>query len=215
MEALRSIHVIEGKPTLSAEFMLARAIQAGVTHQWLASSAKEARIRLRRPGFEPFELAFTMAEAEAAGVTRKDNWRKYPAAMLRARCISAAIRAFCPDVLGAGFYTPEEMGAETDESGTPILVESAPANARGAAPRGPEAPLQPEPQPEPERPKAPARVGHCKTADELRAWIAAHWPTVLRERGPEAAAVVVRHAESIGVDPSEADVWLGEATPSE
>jgi hypothetical protein len=37
-------------------------------------------------------------------------WQKYPDAMLRARCISAAARLAFPDIIG-GMYTPEEIGA--------------------------------------------------------------------------------------------------------
>src|SRR5689334_13297072 len=43
MEAMRSIHVIEGRPTMSADLMLARAIRSGIVVTWIKASATEAR----------------------------------------------------------------------------------------------------------------------------------------------------------------------------
>lgn len=37
----------------------------------------------------------------------KDNWRKFPREMLKARCMATYIRALCPEALG-GMYTQEE-----------------------------------------------------------------------------------------------------------
>jgi len=42
------------------------------------------------------------------------NWRKYPKSMLRARCVGFGLRALGE---GDGSYTPDELGAVTNESG--------------------------------------------------------------------------------------------------
>jgi hypothetical protein len=60
---------------------------------------------------------FTMEEAKQAGVAGKDNWRKYPKAMLFARALSAGVRAHCPDVSVCPVYVPEELGADVNEEG--------------------------------------------------------------------------------------------------
>lgn len=112
MESMRSIHIVDGKPTMAADLMLARAIRAGIKPTWIEQSAKMAALRLERPGFRAHEHRFTWAEAEAAELTKKDNWRKYPAEMVRARTVAAAMRAYCPDVLGSGVYSPDELEAE-------------------------------------------------------------------------------------------------------
>jgi outer membrane biosynthesis protein TonB len=44
---------------------------------------------------------WTMERAKKAGLTT-DNWRKYPEAMLFARCLSSGIRSYCPDALSVG-----------------------------------------------------------------------------------------------------------------
>lgn len=107
MAALAGLHMVEGKVFVSAELMLAVAIGRGVRAQWVHTDGARARVRLSRRGFEPFEMEWTIAQAKAAGLAGKQNWTKYPDAMLRARCLSAALRAFCPDVT-AGVYSDDE-----------------------------------------------------------------------------------------------------------
>ena len=130
MESIRAIHIIEGKPTMSAELMLARARRAGVRTRWLETSATVARLAVMVPGDTEWQvMAWTWEDAQRAGVAGKDNWKRHPAAMLRARCTSAAMRAFCPEYLGAGVYessSGELTGGEPIEA-VAVRVEAAPA----------------------------------------------------------------------------------------
>lgn len=83
-------------------------------------------------------MDWDMTRAKAAGLGGKDNWKKYPRQMLRARVISDGVRGVYPAVL-QGFYTPEEVqdfapSAPVAATATPIedrpkrkKVESAPA----------------------------------------------------------------------------------------
>jgi hypothetical protein len=119
MQSLRMLHVIEGKPGMSAELILARFRQAGGRYRWLEKTDKCARIQLVAPGnpddwAEEFE--FTIEEARRAEVTGKQNWKKYPAAMLRARVASLAVRAVAPEV-SAGLHDPDELGADVNDRG--------------------------------------------------------------------------------------------------
>ena len=61
---------------------------------------------------------FTREMAKQAGLAG-DNWSKYPAAMLRARCISAVCKMAFQESL-TGVYEPEELGADVEvtEDGT-------------------------------------------------------------------------------------------------
>lgn len=135
MQALSHIHIVEGKPTISSELMVALVQRAGHKLRVLKTTASECVVQgVRRDDPEyPQELAFTMADAEAAGVAKKQNWRNYPAAMLRARAISALCRYAFADVLMGASYTPEELGAEVDEEGQ-VLEAEEPAKPGGAAP---------------------------------------------------------------------------------
>lgn len=109
MAALRSIHVIKGKPVLSADGMVAVALSSGNAEYFrcVESNDQIATYETKRKGApEPQRLSFTMAEAKAAKLGG-DNWSKYPAAMLRARAKAALCRDAYPDAL-AGVYIHEE-----------------------------------------------------------------------------------------------------------
>jgi len=109
-ESLSQVTLIKGRPTVGAAAQLAIIQRAGVRTRWIESTDRVARLRLTLPwDDEPVETAYTMDEAKAAGLTGSDNYRKHAAAMLRARCITTAIRMHCPGLIGGAIYDPEEI----------------------------------------------------------------------------------------------------------
>ena len=110
MQALRQINVIQGKPTMAAELMLALAYQRipGFRYAVVKSTAQECVCQFERPGHKPYQHTFTLADAAALGLSGKQNWHTQPATMLRWRCISSGLRLVAPDAI-AGVYTPEEL----------------------------------------------------------------------------------------------------------
>jgi hypothetical protein len=191
MQALRSVYVINGRPLISADLMLSLAIRAGVRPQWIEQTAEVARLRLTRPGFEPHEHAFTIEEAKRAKLSG-DNWQKYPAAMLRARCLSAAMRAYCPDVIGSGVYVEGEIEpvAAVDREPAPV-VRSAPQSIEDAIIEA-EASCAAEPPVEQPKRKG-SKPEDCDSREALEAWLAQHGVEVLR-RGESAIKRVVAQA---------------------
>ncbi len=146
MLALRQIHVIEGKPTLAAELQLALFRRRGGRFKWVTTTAKMAVLDVAAPGEQlddASQFSFTIEEAEAAGLLGKGNWRKYPAAMLRARVAALAIRAVAPEV-SMGLYDPDELGGETNEAGE---IEHWPEAKSFSANYGHEKPTTPKPVP--------------------------------------------------------------------
>jgi hypothetical protein len=121
MMSLRTIHLIDGKVGLDASLQLGLMLRAGVRSQWVESTDERAVLRLTRPGFAPHEQVYAIGDAKAAGLAGKQNWQRHPKAMLRARCVSAAARAYAPDVL-TGVYTPDEL--EEIGERAPVHVES-------------------------------------------------------------------------------------------
>jgi hypothetical protein len=103
MQSLRSIHVIEGKPSCSADLILAlckRRPEVCRYFRLVRSDATVATYETLRDGRPaPTTLSFTIEQAKSASLTGKDNWKKYPEAMLRARCIAALARAVYPDLV--------------------------------------------------------------------------------------------------------------------
>ena len=106
--AMRDYHVIQGRPALKADAMLARFQQAGGSLHWKVYTDREVTGNFSHPQGGSLEVTWTMEQAKKIGITTKDNWAKYPRAMLRARCLSEGIRAVYPGVV-VGVYTPEEV----------------------------------------------------------------------------------------------------------
>jgi len=121
MAAITGVHVIEGKPSASAALISALVRRAGhklrVTGNDQQATAQI--VRADDPDFV-FECTWTLARAEQAGLTRKQVWKSYPAAMLKARAITEVAREACEEALSGMHYTPEELGANVDSEGVPV-----------------------------------------------------------------------------------------------
>jgi hypothetical protein len=106
--AVRDFHIIQGRPTLKADAMLARFQQAGGKVEWNVYTDQEVTGTFSHPAGGSLKLTWTFAQAKSIGLTSKDNWKNYPRAMLRARCISEGIRTVFPGCV-VGTYTPDEV----------------------------------------------------------------------------------------------------------
>lgn len=106
--AVRDFHIIQGRPTLKADAMMARFQQAGGKVEWNVYTDQEVTGTFSHPAGGSLKLTWTFAQAKSIGLTGKDNWKNYPRAMLRARCISEGIRTVFPGCV-VGTYTPEEV----------------------------------------------------------------------------------------------------------
>lgn len=126
-QALRAFHVLKGKPTLSADGMVAACLARGVCEYFRPVEVTEqsATWETRRVGCEPVRYTFTMADAERAGLL-SDMYRRHPKRMLSARCKAYLARDVYPEVL-MGLVTEDEA----DEIATP---RSAPRTAQRPAP---------------------------------------------------------------------------------
>ena len=130
MQALRNIVVVQGRPTFSADggFAVVRNHPEYGGIRWEKQDDKEARCVITRVSKggqlkEEFPGSFTIKEAATAGLANKDNWKNYPARMLRARALSYACRDAFPDVLN-GLYTPDEIAPDTPAAERDITEEA-------------------------------------------------------------------------------------------
>lgn len=121
MQSIRGIHIINGKPTLSADVMgaLVKRSSACEYLQLSESGPDVATYRTKRRG-EPGEtvMSFTLAQARKAQITGNPTWAKYPDAMLRARCLAAICRAVYPD-LCLGLYDSDSGEVAEEREITP------------------------------------------------------------------------------------------------
>ena len=118
MAALRSVHIIEGKHSLSADLMVALVLKSGLAEyfQLIESTDEICTFETHRKGSpRPTRLSYTIEQAKQAGLLapprpgkQPGNWHKIAKQMLRARCKSELARLEYPDLL-AGLYTPDEL----------------------------------------------------------------------------------------------------------
>lgn len=111
-EAARDYHIINGKPSLKSEAMLARFQQAGGKVDWHEYTHESVSGTFSHPQGGSLKVSWTMQDATRAGLTGNPTWKKFPRQMLKARCISEAVRGIFPGVL-SGLYAPEEVGEFT------------------------------------------------------------------------------------------------------
>ena len=161
MQSLRSIYIVKGKPSLSAQLMAALILRDGHAYKIIESTNSRCEIAFVRRGGQTYVHEFVLEDAKRAGLLGGNVWQAYPKALLWSRCMSAGARAAMPDVL-AGMYTPEEL-ADPDtvivgDGGEVIDVVSRVVEETSPAPKS--APARPEsrPVPEPER-VPPAQAG--------------------------------------------------------
>ncbi len=123
MASLRCLNVIEGKPVLNADGMVGLVRGSGKCEAFdlIESTDKVATFETKRVGGKVQRLSFTIEEARTAGLMGKDNWKKYPAAMLRARAQAALCRLCYQDIL-AGVYSDDEA-AEIGRA-APLAVDA-------------------------------------------------------------------------------------------
>jgi hypothetical protein len=167
--ALRQIVVVQGKPTCSAELMLA------LVHRTYGQSAmrvfktdnESCTVQYRQQGWDGVsEYTFSLEDAKRANLLKNPTWTAYPAAMLRARAISATVRFAFPECL-SGLYLPEELGADVEVvDGQVVPVDSGQAPAIAAP-----TPIRQQPEPtagEEERARAMVDGPDAATVQALR-----------------------------------------------
>jgi hypothetical protein len=121
MMAIRDYHIIQGRPALKADTLLARFHQDGGLVEWQDYTETKVAGLFSHPKKcpKPVLVVWTIEQAkkittydQALGrrksLVEKDNWINYPKAMLRARVISEGVKTVDPGVC-VGLYTVEEV----------------------------------------------------------------------------------------------------------
>jgi len=125
--AARDYHIIQGRPTLKAETMMARFQQQGGKVEWNVLTNEEVTATFSHPSGGSAKITWTIEMARSAKLADKDNWKAYPRAMMRARVVSEGIRTVFPGVV-LGVYTPEEVQdiptqPQSRDMGSAVVVE--------------------------------------------------------------------------------------------
>ena len=119
--SMSGIHIIQGKPALGAN-LLASLIKNDPRYDYRVAelTGKRCEIIFYENAAEVGRSEFTADDAKRVGTKNMD---KFPKNMLFARAISNGAKWYTPGIFGgAPVYTPEELGADTDEDGNIIDV---------------------------------------------------------------------------------------------
>ena len=151
MQSLKSIHMVQGVPSLSAEYKRARALAAGHDITFDETNSTRCIVRGRREGTERWvTIQWNIDMARRAKLAGKDVWQQYPQRMLQARASSELCDLLFPDAsLGLATMEVLEDGGIVTESGetvdaatgelttgtTPAIEPPKPRTARRAAAR--------------------------------------------------------------------------------
>jgi len=144
MEFHRTYHIVDGKPAMRADAMLAEFRKRGAKYEITCNTIEEAAATFEFEG-QTYKASYTIEDAERTGdcfkkdgTTLKYTWEKRPDDMLWARMISRAVRRLCPEI-NAGLYTSEEVSDFDDSASTrapggePVPISPADAAARATA----------------------------------------------------------------------------------
>lgn len=163
MQALQNIAVINGKPSVYGDAMMA-LVQASPVCDGVEESIEDegtanpvAVCVARRKGRAPVTVRFSVEDAKRAGLWGKQGpWQAYPKRMLQMRARGFALRDAYPDVL-KGLISTEEAQDYPEESKRP---------ARDITPRNPLDALQaPAPAPAVEFSEPNLETGEVEIVD--------------------------------------------------
>jgi hypothetical protein len=146
MQAIQSIAVINGRPSIWGDAALALVMASPVCEYVKETIEGEADAAVaictaKRKGYpEPVVVRFSMADAKRAGLAGKSGpWSQYPKRMLQLRARGFALRDAFPDVL-KGLITSEEAQDYAANPESPPVVVTQPQRTETPA-------AQPTPQP--------------------------------------------------------------------
>lgn len=107
MKSLRSIHVIQGMPTIKTENQLGLVRERGHSVRFDFTDNSVTAHGQRADTGDTHSVTFSIADAERAGLTRNPTWKNYPLVMCQWRATGQLCRALFSDVI-SGMLAPDE-----------------------------------------------------------------------------------------------------------
>lgn len=148
-------HLMDGAPSMKSDVMLAEFQADGGRVEWVRSDDETVEAVFTHAAYhpKPFRVSLSLTklvESEIAMTWNKQgkfvlkkNYRSSPAAMLRARAVTAGIRAVHPGVQH-GIYAPEELDTLTERAAEGV---DPPQGSVPALPAAPTSTARPKPTP--------------------------------------------------------------------
>lgn len=137
VQALERYHIIQGRPAIKADAMLADFQAHGGTVEYHVYSDECVDMEFWAPGVKgSVRIKHTLKGLIDKGVAVTDsgklkaNYEKHPANMLRSRCASDGVRAAMPAII-SGIYTTEEVQDFTGSDPASVARDVTPQRTRG------------------------------------------------------------------------------------
>jgi hypothetical protein len=138
MASMQGVYIVKGKVSLASN-LIAAAIQRSGRYSYRVRQLDDTTCildfyegDLQRAQNKIGTSEFSIQDAQKAGLQSGENWKHYPRNMLFARALTNGARWYTPAVFNGPIYSPEELGAEVDEDGRPLVVEAPKPAAPGA-----------------------------------------------------------------------------------
>lgn len=144
LEFQRTYHIVEGRPSMRADAMLAEFRKLGGKVKIVENSVTRAAADFTFEG-HTYPLEYTIEDAKRTGDALKGDgsikqmWQKRADDMLWARLVSRSVRKLAPEIC-SGLYTPEEVADFDDRRPAqgsqpePINMDDALARAKVVKP---------------------------------------------------------------------------------
>jgi len=111
--SLKNIHFVQGSIEVGGQ-LIASKIRQSEKYDYRIDELTDEQCTITivdSDGNSIGSVTWDKDRADQAGLSGKDNWKKYSRNMLFNRAISDARRFYCPDVMESGPYTPGEVPA--------------------------------------------------------------------------------------------------------
>jgi len=121
MASIRGVHIVQGKPVLAADTMVAIVLGSGLAEYFMCVAESDASVTYetkRRGAPVAQRTTWTWEDTKRAGLNTKENHRLHGRQMMKARAKAILARDAYPDVL-AGCYDPDEVDHSSSQSYTP------------------------------------------------------------------------------------------------
>lgn len=116
MKAVQQYHIINGKPALKSNEVLARFQKSGGKVKWIQSNDEVAEATFYHEQGGEITLKWDIEKAKKAGIYDSNpTWKKYPSNMLRARLVTDGVNAVYPVCLGGAITESQAQDIPAEE----------------------------------------------------------------------------------------------------
>lgn len=126
MQAINGINVIQGKPTMAPQTMIAliyQKIPNPIIKIFKNNDNEVCCTMARSKEHEPYTATWNTKKATDMKLLDKSNWKMQKENMMQWRAVAECARYVFPDII-QGFYTPDEMGDQTEIKEAPLQAEN-------------------------------------------------------------------------------------------